>query len=112
MPPVPKPKRTRQPIFLKEWRQHRGLTQEQLAERIGISAPNLGRIENGKLPYNQDFLELAAEALMCDPADIIIRKPGPDSPWSIIDGLKKAPARKQEEIKAVVETMLKSGTDG
>lgn len=112
MPPVPKPKRTRQPIFLKEWRLYRNLTQEQLAERISVSAPTLGRIENGKLPYNQDFIELAAIALRCEPADIIMRKPGSDSPWSILEGLKKAPPRKQEEIKAVVETMLKTGSDG
>lgn len=110
MPPVPKPKRRRQTIFLREWRLHRHLTQEQLAERIGVAATTYGRIENGKSPYNQDFLELAANALMCDPADIIIRRPEASAPWSIVDSLKRAPERKLEEIRAVIETMLKTGT--
>lgn len=111
MAPTRKPKRDRRPIYLREWRKHNHLTQEQLASRIGIDATTLGRIENGILPYNQDLIEIAAEALGCEPADILMRNPSlPASPWSILDSLKKAAPNKQAEIQAVVETMLKTGS--
>lgn len=111
MPPVPKPKRNRRPIYLREWRLYRHLTQEQLAERMGINATTLGRVENGKSPYNQDFIEVAAESLGCEPVDLIMRNPqAKDSPWSIFDSLQKASPTTREQIKAVVETLLKTGT--
>ncbi len=71
MPPVKKPTRQRRRHYIKEWREYRRLTQEQVADRIGISAPNFGRIENNRVPYSQDFLEMAADALMCEPWDLL-----------------------------------------
>jgi transcriptional regulator with XRE-family HTH domain len=108
MPPIPKPKRQRQPTFLREWREHRQLTQEQLAERIGISQPTLGRIERGKVPYNQDFLEAAAEALATDAASLIMRNPlQEDAIWSVWEGL--GPAERQQAI-AVIKALKHTGT--
>lgn len=75
MPPVKKPTRQRRRHFIKEWREYRHLTQEQVADRVGIAATTWGRIENGKSPYNQDFLEEAAYALQCEPWDLINRDP-------------------------------------
>jgi transcriptional regulator with XRE-family HTH domain len=111
MPRVTKIKRTRERHFIKEWRIFRGLTQEQMASRVQLSRENYGRIEGGKVPYNQDFLELAAYALRCDPADLIMRNPtDPSSSWSIMDNLKKADASTRERIAAVVEALLKTGS--
>jgi hypothetical protein len=33
--------------FIREWRKHRGLTQVQLAERVGMYQGNLSKIESG-----------------------------------------------------------------
>lgn len=61
--------------FIKEWRKHRGLTQDQLAERIGVSPAVLSRIESGRQRYNQDMLEAIGRVLTCAPADLIGRDP-------------------------------------
>ena len=59
---------------LKAWRKYRGLTQEQLAERIGIARSYLTKIERGDRRYDQPFLEAAADALRCSVADLVTRK--------------------------------------
>lgn len=45
--------RKKLPHFIRQWRKHRGLSQEKLAERLGMSAANLSRVESGKQPYTQ-----------------------------------------------------------
>ncbi|TNE58639.1 MAG: XRE family transcriptional regulator [Sphingomonadales bacterium] len=74
--------------FIKEWRKHRGLTQEQLASRLEIDRTTISKIESGKQEYSQGFLEAAAYALRCDPADLIMRDPTtPSAVWSIWDAI-------------------------
>lgn len=85
--------------YIKEWRKFRQLTQEQLAERVGIDKSYLSKIENGKKRYDQPFLEAAAEALRCAPGDLIIRNPiDPDGIWSIWDQLAPTERRQMVEI--------------
>jgi transcriptional regulator with XRE-family HTH domain len=101
---------TRQPHYIKEWRKHRGLTQEQLAERIGIARSYLTKIERGTRRYDQPFLEAAADALRCDPGDIITRNPtDPESIWSIWDTL--TPLERQQAV-AVIRAIRGTGTHG
>lgn len=74
--------------FIREWRTHRGLNQEQLAERIEISRPQLSKIENSTREADLALLERIAEALMTDPASLIMRDPtDPEGIWSIWDTL-------------------------
>jgi transcriptional regulator with XRE-family HTH domain len=98
--------------YIKQWRKHRGLTQEQLAERIGIARSYLTKIERGARRYDQPFLEAAAEALRCAPADLIMRDPTePESIWSIWEQLSP-PERVQ--AMAVIRAIkgVASGTNG
>jgi transcriptional regulator with XRE-family HTH domain len=71
MPPVAKPRRQLRAHFFKEWRKHRGLTQERAAERLNVDRTTLGRVENRVIPYSQELLEAAAEAYQCEPWDIL-----------------------------------------
>ena len=113
MPPVKKPERTRGRTFLKEWRVYRDLTQEEAAARVDIDRTTLGRIEKGALPYNQDFLEKAAEAYGCEPEDLIMIDPlRPDPPKLVYDALKHASPSRQQEVWRMIEALLKSGTNG
>lgn len=108
MPPRARPKRKRQRTFLRQWREHRHLTQEQVAERLHIDRTTLSRIERGVSPYDQDFLEAAAYAYMCEPADLIMRDPTRDDAiWSIADQLKSVPPDDQERVRAVISAMTK-----
>lgn len=100
----------KQAHFIREWRKFRELTQEQLAERIGISKSYVTKIESGKRRYDQPFLEAAAEVLRCEPADLIIRDPlDPEGIWSIWDAL--APVERRQVVE-IAKTLKKTGTDG
>lgn len=52
-----------QPDILKELRRDKGLTQEDMGNRLGISGPMYSYLENGKRPLSIDRL--------CEIADIL-----------------------------------------
>lgn len=108
MPPVRRPKPNRRRTFLREWRIFRTLTQEQAAERIGVDQSTLSRIERGVTPWDEDFLEAAAYAYVCEPVDLLIRNPlDDDAVWSITDNLRKATPADQERAAAIIDALLK-----
>ena len=55
------------------YRKHAGLTQEQLAERAGISRPHMGAIEAPKLcrPISLELLFNLADALGVEPYKLL-----------------------------------------
>lgn len=56
---------------IKELRERRGLTLEQLEERSGIDHSTLSRLENGRMKITDQYLGLLAEALDYHPAEFI-----------------------------------------
>jgi DNA-binding XRE family transcriptional regulator len=48
---------------IKLWREHRGLTQQELAKRAGISKPYLSQIETGKRQGTVETLSAIARSL-------------------------------------------------
>lgn len=97
--------------FLREWRKFRGLTLEQAAERVGMSHQNLGKIERGKVPYNETLLDILSEVYRADRGSLIMRDPSvKDGFWSIYDNL---PAPERNALVArVEEEFKKTGTGG
>jgi len=94
--------RQRRRTYLKEWRIYRNLTQQELASRLDVTHTIISKIENGKRPYSQDFLEAAADALMTDPASLLMRDPSsPDFIWSIWEAIPEA---SKEQAAAVLKT--------
>lgn len=94
--------------FIKEWRKFRGLTQERLGERVGVERSYVNKIENGKRRYDQPFLEAAAKALQCEPADLIMRDPSqPGAIWSIWDQI---PATEREQAAKVLQAFIKKAS--
>lgn len=55
---------------IRAWRQFRGLTLEKLAESIGMTPQNLGRIERALVPLSEEHLPALARALMIDVPDL------------------------------------------
>lgn len=93
----------RRPTFIRQWRKHRGLTQERLADRIGMSSGNLSNIETAKQGYTQDQIEAIADALNCDVVDLLIRDPStPDGIWSLWDKAKPAEREQIVQLARVV----------
>ena len=77
-------KRPLRKTYFREWREYRGLTQDQLAERMETNKGAISKIENGHSTYNQSSLEAWALALQCEPADLITRDPNSDDPQSLL----------------------------
>lgn len=107
--PIPKPQKPRH--FIRQWRRHRGYTQEQLAEIVGVTDGAISQLERGDVGYTQPMLEALSEALACAPADLVMRDPTDKSaPWSIVDQLKRAdPPTRTRIIRAVEELLRDAG---
>jgi transcriptional regulator with XRE-family HTH domain len=102
-------KRPRRRTYFRQWRLHRGLSQEQLADRLDTSVASISRIENGSQPYTQDVLEALAEALNTDPASLLMRNPeDPEAIWSLWDNAKPG---ERQMIVDIARTVTKTGTN-
>jgi transcriptional regulator with XRE-family HTH domain len=104
MPPIAKPKRERRPNFLRQWRKHRGFTLETVGAEVGMTGPNLGRVEKGEVPYSQDLLEQLADMYGCEIADLLVRDPSdPEGMWSIWE---RAQPAQRNQIAAVAKALI------
>ena len=92
-------------VFFKEWREHRGLTQEKVADRLDTTKATVSRMESGKTQFNRGYVEALAEALDCEPNDLFHP---PDRP-SIDDLLRKASPEDRARVISIVEAYLKTG---
>lgn len=57
--------------YVREWRQKRGLTQEQLAERVDRSRGLISQIESGTTLLTEDLIYALADAFQCEPGDLL-----------------------------------------
>lgn len=98
--------------FIRQWRKHRGLTQEQLAEIVGVTHGAISQLERGETGYTQPMLEALAAAMHCEPADLIMRDPSqPGAPWSIWDNLKPAAREKALDYMRFLQQQVDGGKD-
>lgn len=94
--------------FIRQWREHQGLTLERLADRVGMTAGNLSQLERGNQGYTQNTLERLAEALQTDAASLLTRDPtDSEALWSIWDQAKPGERRM---IVDIAKTVIKTGT--
>lgn len=57
-------------IFLREWRETRGLTQERLAERLDVEKMTISKWERGVSAVNTNVMRALADALGIEPEDL------------------------------------------
>lgn len=80
------------------------MSQEQLADLIGISRVQVSRVENGKRKYDQYFLEQASVALGCTPADLLACDPfNADGLFSLYEQLSP---QQRRQLVAIGRTFL------
>lgn len=91
------------PHFLREWRKYRGMTQDQLADRVGIERSAISKIEAGEKPLMQNRLEKFATALKINIPQIY------GAPPTIEDGDDKHP---QNSIAGGLKRPLGLGSRG
>jgi transcriptional regulator with XRE-family HTH domain len=107
-PATPQFRRQYAPTYIRQWREYRGLTLEQLASRLGTTHASLSRVERGLQPYNQPLLEALANALQTEVASLLMRNPSdPDGIWSIWDQARPAERR---QIVEIAKTLMKTGS--
>jgi len=56
---------------IKQLRLEKGLTQQELADKIGVKQKDISRWENGTYKPKLDKLQLIAKALECDLIELI-----------------------------------------
>ena len=97
------------PTFIRQWRKHRGYSLDRLAQMVPMDKSNLSKVERGILPYNQEMLERLADALMTDPASLLMRDPTrPDAIWSIWEQASPGERAQIETVAAALVAARKS----
>lgn len=90
-------------IFLKEWRVHRELSQEQLAERLETTSATISRWERGKANWKAEHLPELADALGCDIEDLFWNPSKPNyEAWRIFRGMSP---EKQKQVLSVIKAL-------
>lgn len=107
--PIPQKRQFRR-TFLRQWREHRDLTLEQLADRVETTPSHLSMLERGMRGYTQNMLESIAEALRTDAASLLMRDPSKDDAiWSVWEHAKPGDRQKIVEIAKTITG--RTGTD-
>ena len=101
------PRRARR-LFLAEWREARGLTQQQVADRLGVSDVTISRWETQKGSHkpNTDVLAALAEAYDIEPEDFYRH---PDAP-SADALLRDQPEDIKRQAIVIIEALRRTGT--
>lgn len=74
----------RKRIYIREWRKFRGLTLEQVAEKIDQTIGNVSAMERGNSNFTRAQLEAIAEVLQCDLGEMLSLNPNDEqAPWGI-----------------------------
>jgi len=93
--------------FLHQWRRHRALTQQQLAERAGLSHSTVSRLENGNADLTRNAAALLAAALLIDIADLFRDPNDPHGVWCLARNLTKLPPDQRRMVETIINTFLK-----
>lgn len=92
--------------FLREWREYKGLTQQQLANRLDTGKDQVSRFENYKRRMTLDAASAFASALGIDTL-AIFRDPAQPSADEL---LRNATPEQRRQAFAILETLLKTGS--
>ena len=88
--------------YLKEWREHLGLTQERVAERLGTNKGQVSKLERGEQRMNDNWIAGFADAIGIDPADLLRDPKAP----TISDLLRGATPDQVEQIRSIVAVIV------
>jgi transcriptional regulator with XRE-family HTH domain len=65
----------RSQLYLKEWRQHLGVTLDDLANKSGADASHIAKVEDGHVLPGPAFVQACAKALGLPPANLLSGPP-------------------------------------
>ncbi|MDJ0921076.1 MAG: helix-turn-helix transcriptional regulator [Henriciella sp.] len=90
-------------LFLAEWREYRALTQDQLSETTGIAKSTISRLENREMPVNERHIYKFADALRCEPIDLLTWNPLSDRP--LLNLFQSIPDTKRREARRILQIL-------
>lgn len=87
------------------------MTQEQAAERSGVSQSTLTRIETGVREYKEHHLDALARAYLCTPAQLIGADPNSSGRGAdIVDIWDHIPKEQRAAAQQMLQALATNGT--
>lgn len=96
------------PTYFAAWRKEKGLTQEQLAERLEVSQEQISRLETGRNEFTLSMIHAWADALGIDPEAFWRPPKAPKNELAEI--ARRLDAKKRAQAVRVVRAMLDEET--
>lgn len=91
-------------LYIAEWREARGLTQERLADRLGTTGMTISRWETGKSSVNTSVMSALAAAFDIE-AEELFHHPDRPSADSLLRG---QPEEVRQQAIAVIKALRRS----
>lgn len=103
------------PNRIRELREERGLSQQQLADLCKTSNQQISRLELGQRRLPTVWMDRIAEALRCQPTDIIAAAAGSPRKRAMMDIFDRLDPEDQDRLikmgTALAEPIMKTGTE-
>jgi transcriptional regulator with XRE-family HTH domain len=97
------------PNYLRAWREHREMTQEELAEKVGTTANMIHYLETGERGLSAKWLRRLAPALKTTPGHLLEHDPN-QLPADILDIWAGIDERDRRTALRMLESLSKTGT--
>ena len=96
--------RTREPNFLRAWREFRGLTQAKLAEAVDTTGAVISLLEAGERGLSDKWLRRLAPVLGTTPGNLLDLDPA-DVDHDMIEIFNSMPKEMQEQVKSIMRAL-------
>jgi len=100
----------RPPHFLREWREFREMTQDELAAAVGTSKSVISDMERGRLQLSPKWLRRFAPVLKVQPGYLLDYRPE-DLDTDVIDIWGRIAASDREQALRVLRSFDRTGTN-
>ena len=98
------------PNFLRQWREHRGMTQLELANAVDTVPNMIQYLENGSRGLSAKWLRRLADALDTTPGHLLDHDPS-ELPADILDIWSHISKGDREQAVRVLSAFTRTGTD-
>lgn len=99
------------PNHLKAWREHRKMTQADLASKVGTNANMIGYLEGGERGLSAKWLRRLADALEISPGHLLDHDPS-TLPTDILEIWMAADMAQRRQLSEVAKALVRTGTNG
>jgi transcriptional regulator with XRE-family HTH domain len=94
--------------YIREWREYRGLTQDQVAERANTNKGQISKLETGAQRMNDSWASRLADAFGVEPWQLLRHPEAPD-PADLLAGLLE---QDRERVRMFADALKRTGTKG